>query len=184
MNPFVHDHPTYGGEPESMDDIKKRHILMKLKLHFAMARFRTAYRAAARTTKTLPCWYRSLRQELVRDATLPAFRILTSWQDQVMVILGHCFAGGYHISVPWGIQQLADSVYRTNGMDLYSYLENINSSFNEDQDCSILNMAGEYMAWWLDEDSDTEVNSEVIGVHFEMYVSQVRSHICLSLLLT
>lgn len=93
-----------------------------------------------------------------------------------MIILGQCLAGGYHISVPWGLQKIADRVYQQNMPDLHEHLESINSSFNEDQDQSILSTAGEYMAWWLDRDADMVINSDVIAMHFHMYMIQVRPH--------
>jgi len=92
-----------------------------------------------------------------------------------MIILGNCFSAGYHVTAPWGIEGIADAIYRKNKDTFHAMSPTINSSFNEHQDRSILNTAGTYMFWWLDENiEDIEITSETIFKHFEMYLSEVR----------
>jgi len=108
---------------------------------------------------------------IIEDFQIPA---LINFKDQVMILLGLCFCSGYHITVPWGIEALADKFYRQSVCDFLPGLATMDLSFNEAQDQSILAMAGEYRAWWLDEATTmNQITSDLLTTHFEMYLKQV-----------
>lgn len=89
------------------------------------------------------------------------------------MILGHCYAAGYQIPVPYFIRQLSERYTGDTNNPTEPYHDDIQNDFNAAQDESLLGIAGDYAAWWKDPEPTVQINAVVIEKHFQQYVVAV-----------
>lgn len=89
------------------------------------------------------------------------------------MILGHCYAAGYRIPVPYFIRQLSERYTGDTNIPTEPYRDDIQNDFNALQDESLLGIAGDYAAWWKDPEPTVQINAVVIERHFQQYVVAV-----------